>query len=468
MGGTRAVALLALGSFAMGTDAYAMAGLLPDIGADLQVSVSLAGQSVTAFTLCYALAAPLFSAVLARWGTRTVLVTALVVFVVANAGTALAGSYAGLLGTRALAGAGAGLFTPAAATAAVALVPPERRGRALGLVLGGMSAGTVLGVPLGLLVAADSGWRTALWLITGLGVVALAGVGTALPPVRGAAAPSLRARFGALTRPRVAVVVAVTFTQTVASLGLYTYLEPVLHRVADVGSAVPYLWVWGIGGVCGSLLAGTLVDRTGRPALLAVALLGTLGAALVLLPWTGTVPGLVLLPLIVWGAVGWAFVVPQQHRLLAREGEGAAAVGLNSSATYLGGAVGSALGGLALAHGLDARWLPLPAAGVALAGVLFHLTAVRALARREAGAGAGHRDIGIDRRDAGTERRDTGADRRDAGAEPRGAETDRRDAATDRRDAATEPRDAATDHRDKDGTGAAGVTAAEALERNTP
>ncbi|MEU4105566.1 MFS transporter [Streptomyces tanashiensis] len=382
MGGTRAVGLLALGSFAMGTDAYAMAGLLPDMGADLDISVSLAGQSVTAFTLCYALAAPLLSAVLARWGTRTALVAALVVFVLANTGTALAGSYAGLLGTRALAGAGAGLFTPAAATAAVALVPPERRGRALGLVLGGMSAGTVLGVPLGLLVAAGSGWRAALWLITALGVAALLGVATALPPVRGAAAPSLRARFGALARPRVAVVVAVTFTQTVASLGLYTYLEPVLHHVADVRSAVPYLWVWGIGGVCGSFLAGTLVDRTGRPARLAVVLLGILGGALALLPWTGAVPGLVLLPLLVWGAVGWAFVVPQQHRLLARDG-GAAAVGLNSSATYLGGAVGSALGGLALARGLDARLLPLLAAGVALAGVLFHLTVARGVARRD-------------------------------------------------------------------------------------
>ncbi|MFJ3769702.1 MFS transporter [Streptomyces sp. NPDC090082] len=388
MGGTRAVGLLALGSFAMGTDAYAMAGLLPDIGADLDVSVSLAGQSVTVFTLCYALAAPLFSAVLARWGTRTVLVTALVVFVLANAGTALAGSYAGLLGTRALAGAGAGLFTPAAATAAVALVPPERRGRALGLVLGGMSAGTVLGVPLGLLVAAGSGWRSALWLITALGLAALTGVATALPPVRGAAAPSLKARLGALARPRVAVVVAVTFTQTVASLGLYTYLEPVLHRVADVDSAVPYLWVWGIGGVCGSFLAGTLVDRTGRPARLSVTLLGILGFALALLPWTGAVPGLVLLPLLVWGAVGWAFVVPQQHRLLAGDGSGgsagAAAVGLNSSATYLGGAVGSALGGLVLAHGLDARLLPLLAAGVALAGVLFHLTVARGVVRRDA------------------------------------------------------------------------------------
>ncbi len=101
MGGTRAVGLLALGSFAMGTDAYAMAGLLPGIGADLGISVSLAGQSVTAFTLCYALAAPFLSAALTRRGTRTVVVTALVVFVLANAGTALAGSYPVLLGTRA-------------------------------------------------------------------------------------------------------------------------------------------------------------------------------------------------------------------------------------------------------------------------------------------------------------------------------------------------------------------------------
>ncbi|MFG3042006.1 MFS transporter [Streptomyces sp. NPDC048330] len=430
MGGTRAVSLLALGSFAVGTDAYAMAGLLPAIGDELDVSVSLAGQTVTAFTLCYALAAPLFSAVLARWGTRTLLVTALVVFVVANAGSALAGSYAELLGTRALAGAGAGLFTPAAATAAVALVPPERRGRALGLVLGGMSAGTVLGVPLGLLVAAGSGWRAALWLITGLGLVALLGVATALPAVDGAAAPSLRARLGALARPRVAVVVAVTFTQTVASLGLYTYLEPVLRRTADVHDAVPYLWAWGLGGVCGSLLAGTLVDRTGKPALLAVTLLGTLGAALALLPAAGTVPGLVLLPLVLWGAVGWAFVVPQQHRLLAQDASGsaagAAAVGLNSSATYLGGAVGSALGGLALAHGLDARWLPLPAAGVACAGVLLHLTVARAVARRAPSPADG----------AGSP----------AAGHPTGHRT--------------------TDH--ADGDGAADATAAEPLERNAP
>ncbi|WNI14306.1 MFS transporter [Actinacidiphila sp. ITFR-21] len=372
----RGVRLLGIGAFAMGMDAYVMAGLLPGIGGDLGVSAARAGQAVTVFTLCYALAAPLLSVALGRLGTRRVLLAALVVFTAANAASALAGSYGTLLSARAAAGTGAGLFAPTAATAAAALAPPERRGRALALVLGGMSGGTVLGVPLGLLLAAHSGWRAALWAVSGLGALALLGVALRLPPVRAAALPSLRGRLRLLSQPRVTLVVAVTLTQTVASLGLYTYLGPVLRRTAQVHSPTAYLWAWGIGGVCGSLLAGAVLDRAGRPARISVALLGALAAALAVLPWAGAVPGLVLLPLLVWGAAGWAFVVPQQHRLLSLEALGAsggAALALNSSATYLGGATGSALGGAALAAGLDARWLPLPAAAVAATGVLLHL-----------------------------------------------------------------------------------------------
>lgn len=387
MGGTRAVALLALGSFAMGTDAYAMAGLLPAIGADLHVSVSLAGQSVTAFTLCYALAAPLFSAVLARWGTRTVLVTALVVFVLANAGTALTGSYAGLLGTRALAGAAAGLFTPAAATAAVALVPPERRGRALGLVLGGMSAGTVLGVPLGLLVAAAHGWRAALWLITALGVAALLGVAGALP--RSGSCRALAA--GQVRRPRPAP----------GGRGRRRHLHPDRRRPRAVhlsgAGPAPRRRHRERGAVPVGLGHRRRLrqpprrhprrpDGQARPARRRPARHPRRrpGPAAVGRRRTRTRPaaprGLGR------GRLGLRRAAAAPAPRPGRPG-GAAAVGLNSSATYLGGAVGSALGGLALAHGLDAGRLPLLAAGVACAGVLLHLTAVPALARREARTG---------------------------------------------------------------------------------
>jgi predicted MFS family arabinose efflux permease len=203
-----------------------------------------------------------------------------------------------------------------------------------------------------------------------------------LPDVREGAGPSLRARLACLAERDVAVVVVVTLAQTVASLGLYTYLQPLLRQTAHVADPALYLWLWGAGGVCGSLLAGPLTDRVGRPALLSGVLIGLLAVAAALLPWCARVPGLVAVPLLLWGAVGWGFVVPQQHRLLAVASSGGAAVALNSSVTYLGSAVGSALGGLALASGLHVSTLPLLAAAAALLGALFQVlsrgTAVRA------------------------------------------------------------------------------------------
>nr|WP_203950482.1 MFS transporter [Microbispora rosea] len=370
------MASLAAGSFAVGMDAYVMAGLLAGIGGDLHVSIAAAGQSVTAYTLCYAVAAPLFATAFGSGRARRVLTAALVVFTAANLLSAAAGSFWLLIAGRALAGVGAGLFTPAAATTAAALMPAARRGRALGVVLTGMCAGTVVGVPTGLLLAGGFGWRAALVLAAALGALALLGLSLLLPDVRESSGPSLRARLACLAERDVVRIVVVTLAQTVASLGLYTYLQPLLRQTAHVADPALYLWLWGLGGVCGSMLAGPLTDRVGRPALLSGVLVGLLAVATALIPWCARVPGLVAVPLVLWGAVGWGFVVPQQHRLLAVASSGGAAVALNSSVTYLGSAVGSALGGLALASGLHVSALAPLAAAVALLGALFQVVSL--------------------------------------------------------------------------------------------
>ncbi len=161
---------------------------------------------------------------------------------------------------------------------------------------------------------------------------------------------------------------AVSFLAAVASLGLYTYLAPVLAAAGGVGEVAPYLWAWGAGGVLGSVLAGPLVDRTGRARMLTGGVLSLIHIS---------VPGAVV-ALVAWGAAGWALQVPQQHRLLALRAErGTIALALNNSALYLGSAVGSALGGLALGAGLAPYALPWVAAGVAATGLALHLAAGR-------------------------------------------------------------------------------------------
>ncbi|MFJ5804342.1 MFS transporter [Streptomyces decoyicus] len=375
----RKVGLLTLGAFTLGLDAYVMAGVLPVLADDIGTRVSLAGQLVTVFTLAYALSAPLVAGLLSGVRPRALILAALAVFTLGNGATALAPSLGTLLLARGVAGAGAGVYSALSTAAAAALVPPERRGRALALVMGGMSAGTVLGVPIGVLLAEHTGWRATMWLLTGLGAGALAGLAALLPPVPAEPVVPVRARLAALTDRAVAPVVAVSFLAAVASLGLYTYLAPVLAAAGGVGEVAPYLWAWGAGGVLGSVLAGPLVDRTGRARMLTGGVLAVIVPALALLPVlaAAALPGAVV-ALVVWGAAGWALQVPQQHRLLALRAErGTIALALNNSALYLGSAVGSALGGLALGAGLAPYALPWVAAGVAATGLALHLAAGR-------------------------------------------------------------------------------------------
>ncbi|MEU8887115.1 MFS transporter [Streptomyces sp. NPDC048442] len=376
------IPLLALGSFALGVDAYVMAGLLPLVSAGLRVSASSAGQMVTVFTLCYALGGPVFATLLAKRSSKVVLGVALLVFTVGNALTALAPSLAVLLLSRAVAGIGAGVYFPIAAATAAGLAAPERRGRALAAVMGGMSVGTVIGVPAGLLLAEHIGWRGTMWLITGLGLVALIGI-MRLPKLDVSPPPPLRQRVRALAGGRVAGIVTVSLLGGVASLGLYTYLAEFLADAAHTDQTVWAMWAWGAGGIFGSLVIGPVVDRTKRPFTAVTCILVLIVAAQFALPAAAHASALwAVVPLVVWGAAGWAVQVPQQHQLIAAQPQQATiAVSLNSSAVYLGSAIGSALGGVVLGFGTAPGSLPYYTGALTVLALVLHLTVVRGAVR---------------------------------------------------------------------------------------
>ncbi|GAA1702218.1 MFS transporter [Fodinicola feengrottensis] len=348
----RRVLLLAIGSLALGLDAYVVAGLLPVMAMNLHYSVAALGQLVTAFTLSYALLSPFAAAFFAGRPMRTVLLIALVVFSLGNVLTAVATSLPLLLLARVIAGLGAGIYAPMSAVSAAALVPARRRGRALSLIIGGMTTGVVLGVPLGLLLAHHVGWRATLWMVTGLGVVAMAGVLLALRggTVQPARRVPVRDRLRVLTDRRVLPILAVTALAAGASIGSYTYLGPLLASTAGVTDLSGYLWLWGLGGLAGSFAIGTLVDRWPNTRLLVTVIVGVLGVLLVSLPAVARGPAGIAVLLVIWGAVGWSQTTPQQHRILAlRTDDGPVAMSLNSSALYLGNSLGTAAGGLLLA-----------------------------------------------------------------------------------------------------------------------
>ncbi|MFJ1935218.1 MFS transporter [Kitasatospora sp. NPDC088160] len=376
--------LLALGTFAMGTDSMVVAGILGPIAADLGVSVPAAGQLVTVFALGYALLAPVLAALTARWPRRRLLLTALAVFSAANALSALAPGYGLLLATRVLAAAGAALYTPTANAVATTLVAPERRGRALATVLGGMTVATALGVPLGTWVGRGD-WRMTMWLVTALGVAALAGLALLLRDLAApVAAPGLRARLAPLGQRRVLGAAATTLAFFLAFQCVYIYLATAVSGATggDADRLSLVLLTAGVMSVAGSWLGGRLVDRVGVRRVLLTGSTVAAGA-FAALPWLGrSMPGALVYAAVV-PLAGWAVSVALPHRLASIDpGNAPLLISLNSSALYLGTAAGGVAGSAAIAV-LGGRWFPFAAAGLALVAAV-----TAAATTRDARAGA--------------------------------------------------------------------------------
>ncbi|MFF2949993.1 MFS transporter [Kitasatospora sp. NPDC057965] len=380
--------LLALGTFAVGTDTMVTAGILGPVADDLGVSVTAAGQLVTVFALGYALLAPPLAALTARWPRRRLLLTALTVFGVANALSALAPSYEALLATRVLAAAGAALYTPTANAVATTLVAPERRGRALATVLGGMTVATALGVPLGTWVGRTD-WRLTMWLVTVLSAAALAGLALLLRelPVP-AAAPGLRDRLAPLRDRRVLGAALTTLVFFLAFQSVYIYLAtavaPATGGRAERLSLV--LLVSGVASVAGSWLGGRLVDRVGVRRVLLVGSTVAAGA-FAALPWAGRSMAGALAYAVVTPLAGWAVSVALPHRLASLDpGNAQLLISLNSSALYLGTAAGGGVGSAAIAL-FGGRWFPLAATVLTLVAAATAWATTRGAGPGAAGVG---------------------------------------------------------------------------------
>lgn len=370
--------LLAVGTFAIGVDAFVIAGILPVVATDLGVSVEASGQIVTVYSLAYGIGAPLMAALTARLPRARLVTGALVVFAATNLLCAIAPGYVGLLAARVAAGLAAAVYSPAAYALATAIAPPERRGAALSAVALGISLATVLGVPLGVVIGHALGWRVtfaAVALVSLSAAVALRlGRLPAAPP--GPPIP-LIARLEPLARPRVLIALAPLLLWSIAALAVYTYLGELLVGYGYGPDRVAQLFlVYGVGALIGSQLGGRLVDRFGpkRPMLV---LLGVTALNQLLFPaalgqmWSA---GIVLF---VWAFIGWAVWAPQQARLLALDPTAAAIVlSLANSMLYAGSGVGAVLGA-ALIPWIGLTHLPYAAAVIFVGAALSVLAGPR-------------------------------------------------------------------------------------------
>jgi predicted MFS family arabinose efflux permease len=349
---------LALGAFAIGTEAFLVAGLLPAIADDMQVSVAACGALVTCFALVYALGAPVMATLFARFERRTVLLAALVAFALTNVGAMIATSFAGLLAVRVLMALSSSLYMPSAMALAGALVAPEKRGRALAIVGTGVTVATALGVPFGTLIGSALGWRAAFAACAILGLIGVLGLGAGLPSTPLPPVLTLRQRLAPLSQPAVAQALLMTVAWSTGAFTLYTYIAAYLLQTAAIAdtSLALTLGLFGAGGFVGNLIGGWTTDRIRPPRVIAtgLSLMALCFAGFTIVPQAaGAFAAVGVLSLVaVWAITGWSVHPAQQTRLMGLAPQSAPLLlALNASSLYLGMALGAALGAFTLAHG---------------------------------------------------------------------------------------------------------------------
>ena len=235
---------LALGTFAVGTEGFMIAAILPGIAGDLAVSLQAAGQLVTVFALTYALSSPLLTALTGNVNRRKLLILSMAAFAGANIVASVAPGYWFLVGARILLALSAGLYVPSANALAGVLVPPERRGRALAIVGGGISLAVAIGVPMGAFVGSHFGWRMTFLGVALLAAIALSGLLIGMPRGIGAGLPatSLRERLAVVRRPGAFGALMLTTVWAVGGYAVYTYIAPLLTAaVGFEGARIGYV-----------------------------------------------------------------------------------------------------------------------------------------------------------------------------------------------------------------------------------
>lgn len=338
-------ALLA-GNFAIGCGVMVVAGSLNDLVRSLRVSVALGGQLITVASAVMAIGAPLLVAVVGRIDRRRLLTLSLLWYAAGHALSALMPDYAWLTPVRGASMLAAAVFTPQAAAAVGWLTPPEQRGRAITFIFLGWSVASVFGMPMHAYIGETVGWRWAFGLVALLSLAAALWVRAAMPagvrpPVHGAEG------WAALLRQPVLLgVVAVTALSGAGQFTVFSYFAPYYREVLGAGpGAISGLFFWfGLFGLIGNLLLSRYVDRFG-PARSVTALLALIALSLLVWPLAASLTGMALV-IVPWALGCFSSNSAQQARLgLAAPGLAPVLMALNTSAIYLGQAIGAASGG---------------------------------------------------------------------------------------------------------------------------
>ncbi|MEI1246582.1 MFS transporter [Rhizobium aouanii] len=365
-----ALLVLALSSFAIGTTEFVIMGLLPEVAADLSVSIPQAGWLVTGYALAVAVGAPVMAISTAKLKRRTALIALMAFFIAGNLLCALASDYWVLMIARVVTALCHGAFFGIGSVVAAGLVAEDRKARAVALMFTGLTLANVLGVPLGTAIGQAYGWRATFGVVTVIGIATILGLIAILPRDKQQQNGSILREIAALRNGGLWLALSTTVFFAASMFALFTYIAPLLRDVTGVSpEGVTWtLFLIGLGLTIGNLVGGKLADwRLG-------ATLAGVFAAIAITSITFSYTSRFFIPaeitLFLWAMASFAAVPALQVGVVGFGKDAPNLVStINIGAFNTGNALGAWVGGLVIDAGFDLTRVPLAAALMALIGL---------------------------------------------------------------------------------------------------
>lgn len=364
---------LFLAAFAFGTAEFVIAGVLPEVASGLGVTVPVAGYLVTGYAIGIAIGGPIVAVATKKISRKSLILALGALFTLGQALCALAPSFELLMAARVIVSVAHGTYFGIAAVVAVNLVPANKRGFAVALILSGLTVSNILGVPGGTAIGNALGWRATFWAVGALGLLATLIIAIALPRTEGATATggSFWREFKALARQQIITSLIIVVLVMIGQYSLFTYIAPLLREVTglDTGMVPWLLLLYGVGSTIGVFIGGRLADWKLMPSLIAILSLQVV--AFVSLYLLSPYPVAMAITVLLWGGVNFAFGSPVQSRILTWAADAPnLASSLIPSGFNIGIAIGATLGAAMLDAGSGYRQLPLIGAAALLLAVL--------------------------------------------------------------------------------------------------
>lgn len=363
---------LFIAAFAFGTTEFVIAGVLPQVADGLGVSIPTSGYLVSGYAGGIAVGGPLLALATKGISRKTLLLCLTVAFTIGQAACALAPDFASMLLLRIAVAVAHGAYFGVAMVVAVGLVPEDKRGMAVAVILSGLTVSNVIGVPAGTAIGNLWGWRATFWVMCALGVVAFAAMAALLPRKTGASRPSasLGSEVRVLARQQVWTSLILMLMLMIGQFGLFTYITPTLLEVTHLDeNLIPWvLLLNGVGATIGVFLGGKLSDWKLMPSLITMLALQAvmLGVIYAVSPY----PLPMVIAIVIWGGLNFAIGTPIQTRILTWTADASnLASSLIPSGFNVGIALAASLGAAMLNAGYGYRSLPVVGAAAMLVAV---------------------------------------------------------------------------------------------------